>query len=95
MIIGLRNIATTVAIGLGLTACANLTAKQEQIDSVIASQMEVLKKTKSQREQADVKSRVAKDSVLVEKEKLLIDALSSVIGSQEAYLKLKNKIENK
>ncbi len=89
MNIVLRTIATSLAFTLGLTACANLTAKQEQIDSVVSSQLEVLKKTRVQREQNDVKSRIAKDSVLAEKERILLDALNSVINSQEVYLKLK------
>lgn len=91
----LKIIANSLAFTLGLTACANLTAKQEQIDSVIASQLDVLKKTKAQREQEDIKSRVAKDSVLAEKERILLESLNSVINSQETYLKIKNKPESK
>lgn len=88
----IKVLVTSFVFTAGLTACANLTEKQNQIDSVVISQLEVLKKTKSLREQVDMKARISKDAVLVEKEKLLMDALTSVIESQEAYLKLKNKL---
>lgn len=91
----LKILATSLVFALVFSACANLTERQEHIDSVISSQIDVLKKTKAQREQSEIKSRIAKDSVLAEKERILMDALSSVIDSQESYLKLKNKIESK
>lgn len=86
----LKTIVTSFVFTLGLVACANMNARQDQIQSVITSQLDVLKKTKSSREEESFRMKIAKDPLLAEKEKLLVDALSSVIASQEAYLKLIN-----
>lgn len=87
-----KTIVLSVALAIGLTACANLKERQNQKVEVLSSQLDVLKKTKQLREQDDVKLRVSKDPVLSEKEKALLDALNSVIDSQEAYLKTLNKL---
>lgn len=86
----LKTIAASFVFTLGLVACANMSTRQVQIQSVITSQLDVLKKTKLSREEEAFRLKIAKDPMLAEKEKLLVDALSSVIASQEAYLKLIN-----
>ncbi len=95
MIQFIKLLMTSLVFTLGLVACANLTERQDQVDSVIASQLAVLKKMRYLREQEDVRFKVSTDPFLLEKERILIVGLNSVINSQEVYLKTKNKLERK
>ncbi len=78
---------------LGLVGCAGVSTKEDQIDSVVSSQSDVLKKIVTLRQQESVKARISSDPVLVEQENVLMSGLDSVISSQETFLKARNKPE--
>lgn len=78
---------------LGLVGCAGVSTKEDQIDSVVSSQSDVLKKIVTLRQQEAVKTRINSDPVLAEQENVLMSGLDSVINSQEAFLRARNKTE--
>lgn len=78
---------------VGLVGCAGVSTKEDQIDSVVSSQSDVLKKIVTLRQQESVKTRINSDPVLAEQENVLMSGLDSVISSQEAFLKARNKTE--
>lgn len=77
------------ALGASLIGCAGVQARHNRIDSVLSSQVDVLKKIVSIRSQDAVKSKINADSLLAEQEAILMSGLTSVIDSQEAYLKIR------
>lgn len=81
-------------IALGLIGCASVSAKNAQIDSVVSSQVDVLKKIVALRNQDSVKLRINADPILAEQETVLMSGLDSVISSQETFLKARSKKRN-
>lgn len=84
----LSNLALA-SLAVSLFGCAGYAARQDRVDSVLASQLDVLKKIKTLREQDAVQSKLRADPLLAEQEKVLLSGLDSVIESQEAFLKLR------
>ena len=80
---------------LALSGCGSVTEKQEQVDSVVKLQSEVLRKIVSLRGQNHIKDRIDADPILKEQEGVLLSGLESVINSQETFLSRKNKSEKK
>lgn len=76
-------------------SCAGVATRQDKIDTTVAFQVDVLRKIVQLREQSEVKAKINADSVLSAQEYLLMSGLSSVIRSQEAYLRVQGKNENK
>lgn len=78
----------------GLIGCASASSRSERIDSVLSSQINVLKKIKNLREQDAVKTKINADPLLAEQESVLMSGISSVIDSQEAFLKIRKQTFN-
>lgn len=87
----LRFSIVTPIIAFALIGCASASTKNAQIDSVVKSQVDVLKKIVALRNQESVKIRINGDPILAEQETVLMSGLDSVINSQETFLKARNK----
>lgn len=94
MNISLKKVAYLI-LAFCLFGCAAVTKKEDQIAVVVDSQIDVLKKIVSLRQQEPLKTRICSDPLLLEQENILLAGLESVIHSQETYLKAKNKPEYK
>lgn len=84
---------TAFLLAISLLGCAGVSKKDEQVDVVVTSQVDVLKKIVNLRNQESFKARLSLDPVLQEQENILMAGLESVINSQEIYLRAKNKPE--
>lgn len=86
----LFDLSMTLAITC-LIGCANSVTREDRIDSVVSSQVDVLKKIKNLREQDAVKTKINADPMLAEQESVLMSGLTSVIDSQESFLKVRKQ----
>ncbi len=76
---------------MGLSGCASMTSKENRVDSVVSSQMSVLKKIVQLRGRESLKIKLNSDPLLIEQETVLMSGLTSVIDSQEAFLRMRQR----
>ena len=85
----MKNVFNTALFlaAINLVGCAGVSTRQDEIDSAVGAQVDVLKKIVELRKQEPVRTKINSDPVLAEQENVLMSGLGSVINSQETYLK--------